>query len=483
MTMRYTKIICTLGPSTDTEEAITQLLQAGMNVARLNFSHGTHEFHARMISLLRNCSQNLNIPVAILQDLQGPKLRVGDLPEEGVQLPDGSTVYLYVVGESEPEKITGREYLPLLVPNLARAVKPGRRILLDDGNLELQVHEVSGDTVIARVVHGGVITSHKGVNLPGTDLQIPAFTPKDRADLEFGLSQDIDGIAVSFIEKAADIEVVRQAIKEIAPQKARLPIIAKLERPEAIHNLHEIMHAADGVMVARGDLAVETSPSTVPVIQKEVIRMANRHAKVVITATQMLDSMMRNPRPTRAEASDVANAVFDGTDLVMLSGETASGAYPIESVKMMDQIVREAEKHSMEWSRLVDLPEEAKKDDALSITRAARELAHDRNVANIAVFTHSGNTALLMSKSRPRVPILACTPEISTYHKLSFYWGVVPLIVPHASTLEEMVQSVDRVLGKSNLKPGQQVILISGFPIEANRPPNLALLHTLGESI
>lgn len=212
--------------------------------------------------------------------------------------------------------------------------------------------------------------------------------------------------------------------------------------------------------------------------------MANRHAKVVITATQMLDSMMRNPRPTRAEASDVANAVFDGTDLVMLSGETASGAFPIESVKMMDQIVREAEKHALEWSRLADLPEEAKKDDALSISRAARELAHDRNVANIAVFTHSGKTGLLMSKSRPRVPILACTPEISTYHKLALYWGVVPLIVPHASTLEEMVRSVDNALNKkSHLKLGQQVILISGFPLDANRPPNLALLHTLGESL
>ncbi|MEN6570456.1 MAG: pyruvate kinase [Anaerolineaceae bacterium] len=481
--MRYTKIICTLGPSTSTDEAVTQLLEAGMNVARLNFSHGTHDFHAAMIERIRRCSNALKKPVAILQDLQGPKLRVGDLPDEGVQLVDGSTVYLYVVGESQPQMTSGQVYLPLLVPNLAKAVVPGKRILLDDGNLELQVTGLDQDTVIAKVVHGGKITSHKGVNLPGTNLGIPGFTAKDRIDLEFGLSQDIDCLAVSFIEKASDITVVRDAIRQINPEKARLPIIAKLERPEAIKNVHEIMHEADGVMVARGDLAVETSPSTVPVIQKEVIRMANRHAKVVITATQMLDSMMRNPRPTRAEASDVANAVFDGTDLVMLSGETASGAFPIESVKMMDQIVREAEKHSIEWSRLADLPEEAKKDDALSISRAARELAHDRNVSNIAVFTHSGKTALLMSKTRPRVPILACTPLCSTYHLLNLYWGVVPLIVAHAATLEEMVRSVDKALNKSHLKTGQQVVLISGFPLDANRPPNLALLHTLGEDM
>jgi pyruvate kinase len=479
--MRYTKIICTIGPSTSSDEAVKMLLDAGMNVARLNFSHGTHEFHAEMIERLRRLSDACHKPIAILQDLQGPKLRVGDLPPEGVQLVDGSQVNLYVVGESTPHQEPGQEFLPLLVPNLAKAVVAGSRILLDDGNLELQVTGVEKDTVVAKVIHGGKITSHKGVNLPGTNLGIPGFTEKDREDLAFGLSQDIDCIAVSFIEKASDITVVRQAIEEIAPQKSKIPIIAKLERPEAIKNLHEIIHEADGVMVARGDLAVETSPSTVPIIQKEIIRMANRHAKVVITATQMLDSMMRNPRPTRAEASDVANAVFDGTDLVMLSGETASGAFPIESVKMMDKIVREAEKHLAEWSQPLELPEKAKNDDALSISRAARELAQDRNVSNIAVFTHSGKTALLMSKTRPNVPILACTPILSTYHLLNLFWGVVPLVVPHASSLEQMVDSVDKVLNKNNARAGQQVVLISGFPLDANRPPNLALLHTLGE--
>lgn len=481
---RYAKIVCTLGPSSSDEAMIRNLINAGMDVARLNFSHGTHEFHASLISTIRKLSQELNKPITILQDLQGPKLRVGKIADEGIPLTPGEIVYLYVVGDSEPGKLPGRAYLPLYVPNLAKSVKIGCRILLDDGNLELQVTNVKNDTVEARVVTGGKITSNKGVNLPGTDLRIPPFTEKDRKDLEFGLSQNVDCVAISFVERAVDIETVRQAMREMKPEVTPLPIIAKLERPEAIQHLHEIIHSADGVMVARGDLGVETSPSSVPIIQKEIIRSANRHAKVVITATQMLDSMIHNPRPTRAEASDVANAIFDGTDAVMLSGETASGSYPLESVKMMDQIVREAEKHSIEWSRGEDSPQEASQDDALSITRAARELAHDRKVANIAVFTQTGKTALLMSKSRPRVPILACTPEIQTFPLLNLYWGVIPVMVPVASSLEEMVVSVDEALKtRSNLKPGQQVVLITGFPVGARRLPNLALLHTVGEKV
>lgn len=481
---RLAKIVCTLGPSSSDESMIRQLILAGMDVARLNFSHGTHEFHAGLVATVRRLSQELNKPITILQDLQGPKLRVGKLPDEGILLKQNETVYLFVVGESEPARQPGQAYLPLYVPNLAKSVKNGSRILLDDGNLELQVTGVRDDTVEAKVVTGGKITSNKGVNLPGTDLHIPPFTEKDRKDLEFGLSQNVDCVAISFVERAADIEVVRQAMREMKPNAVPLPIIAKLERPEAIQHLHEIIHAADGVMVARGDLGVETSASSVPIVQKEIIRSANRHAKVVITATQMLDSMIHNPRPTRAEASDVANAIFDGTDAVMLSGETASGSYPLESVKMMDQIVREAEKHYVEWSRCEDLPEEALRDDALTIARAARELAHDRNVANIAVFTQTGKTALLMSKSRPRVPILACTPENQTFTLLNLYWGVIPVMVPYASSLEEMVMSVDEALkNRSNLKPGQQVVMITGFPVGAKRLPNLALLHTVGEKV
>jgi len=257
-----------------------------------------------------------------------------------------------------------------------------------------------------------------------------------------------------------------------------------MERPEAVRNLHEIIHEADGVMVARGDLGVETSPAVVPIMQKQIIQSANRHAKIVITATQMLESMIHNPRPTRAEASDVANAIFDGTDAVMLSGETASGLYPVEAVKMMDSIVREAEKHTDEWSLCEEFPKEALKDDALSITSAARELAHDRNVTNIAVFTQSGKTALLMSKARPRVPILAYTPVENTLALTNLYWGVTPVLVPFANSLEDMVKSVDKsIISRGNLKPGEQIVLISGFPVGAMRLPNLALLHTVGEEV
>ena len=273
-------------------------------------------------------------------------------------------------------------------------------------------------------------------------------------------------------------------MKQLNPDRANTPIIAKLERPEAVKNLHDIIHVTDGVMVARGDLGVETSPALVPVMQKEIIQCANRHAKVVITATQMLESMIHNPRPTRAEASDVANAIFDGTDAVMLSGETASGEYPIESVKMMDSIVREAEKHNQEWGHNEPFPQEALREDALSMCAAARELAHDRKVSNVAVFTQSGKTALLMSKVRPRVPILALTPDPRTLSLSNLYWGVQPMLTPFVNSLEEMVHNIDAALmEQSRIKHGQQIVLISGFPVGSMHLPNLALLHVVGEEV
>jgi pyruvate kinase len=280
------------------------------------------------------------------------------------------------------------------------------------------------------------------------------------------------------------VHTLRDLIAEYQPDKKGPGIIAKLERPEAIDNLHEIIHEADGVMVARGDLGIETSPSFVPIIQKKIIHMANRHAKVVITATQMLESMIHSPRPTRAEASDVANAVFDGTDAVMLSGETANGSYPVESVKMMDSIVREAEEHIEEWGHAVDFPKDSLQDDAIAMTRAARELAHDRKVAASAVLTQTGRTALLMSKARPRVPIMAFTPNENVYNLVSLYWGVTSVQIPFVDSLEGVVQSVDEVLQKEHkFKKGEQIILITGFPLPALHLPNLALLHNIGEKV
>lgn len=481
---RFAKIVCTLGPSSSSKITIKKLINAGMNVARLNFSHGTHESHLEMIKKIRECSTETCKPVAILQDLQGPKLRVGVLPSEGVQLSAGDRVNLFMMGEQHADYEGNEVSLPLDVPNLTRSVKPGNRILLDDGKLELQVVSIDSQIVKTRVILGGVLKSHKGVNLPGTDLGIARFTEKDHADLVFGLENGVDLVAISFVESADDVLNVRKIISQLKPGQKTVPIIAKLERPAAIRNLHEIVHTAEGVMVARGDLGVETSPALVPNVQKEIIRIANRHAKLVITATQMLESMISNPRPTRAEASDVANAVYDGTDAVMLSAETASGQYPVESVKMMASIVSEAEKHMAEWSHVEGFPKAALKDDALAISNAAKTLAHDQDVSNIAVFTQSGKTALLMSKTRPRVPIIAFTPDPSTLSLMSLYWGVNPILVPFANSLEDMVRSVDNYLiNRKKLRIGEQVVLVSGFPVGAMRLPNLALLHTIGEKV
>ncbi len=484
MTYRRAKIVATIGPASSDEPTLRALMEAGVDVARLNFSHGSHEMHAAMIASIRKLSDELGKPVTILQDLQGPKLRVGKLPDEGILLKADQQVILTPPAATSANGDAGKDVtiIPMDVPNLARGVTSGNRILLDDGHLELEVVNVEGEAVTARVVLGGKLTSNKGVNLPGAALGIPSFTDKDRSDLEFGLKQGVDMVAISFVHRAEDIDTVRAAVRNIAPQQSRLPVIAKLERPEAIENLHEIIHAADGVMVARGDLGVETSPASVPIIQKQIIEMANKHAKVVITATQMLDSMIHNPRPTRAEASDVANAVFDGSDALMLSGETASGNYPLESVKMMDAIIREAEANTAAWGHYARNPEEAAQDAAFAITRAANELAKDRGVAAIAVFTQTGKTSLYMSKSRPQIPIMAFTPEIETYRRISLYWGVIPYLVPYASTVETMIASVDAALLSSTpIQAGDQVVVICGFPVGSLRPPNFALLHTVGE--
>ncbi len=479
---RFAKIVCTLGPSSNTKEMIQSLISAGMNVARLNFSHGTHEDHAELIRLIRNISDEMGASITILQDLQGPKLRIGKLPEGKIELKAGDQVTL----SSSESLVVDQDdiFIPFEIPDLHKALKPSNHILLDDGQIEMEVQSVNGERIEAVVTLGGTLKSNKGVNLPGANLTIPTFTEKDQKDLRFGLEHKVDMIAISFVKDADDIITVRNAIKEQTSQErvACTPIIAKLERPEALEDLEEIMKITDGVMVARGDLGVEMSPDAVPIAQKEIIACANAHAKLVITATQMLDSMINNPRPTRAEATDVANAVFDGTDALMLSGETAAGRYPVESVKMMSSIIITAEKNLSKWGNVTFDTEMADQSDPVSITRAARELAKDRNVAAIVVFTQSGKTARLMSKTRPDVPILAFTPELRTYRQMSLYWGVTPLLVPYADTLEMMLKHVETAIATTtNLQKGQQVILISGFPVGEYRQPNLAMLHTLGE--
>jgi pyruvate kinase len=478
---RRAKIVATIGPASQDEETLGALLEAGVDVARLNFSHGTHADHQAVFNRLRRLSEESGRPVTILQDVQGPKIRTGELAGGKLELIAGQKLSLTtqpVVGNSE---LVAVDYA-----GLPECVKPGSRILIDDGNLELVVvsatPQAEGGSVETRVVLGGTLYPHKGVNLPGAHLDVAGLTAKDIQDLKFGLELGVDAVAISFVRQAQDIELVRQTLTQAAPQQ-RLPlIIAKLERPEALDNLEAIIDAVDGVMVARGDLGVEMLPESVPIAQKRIIELANQKARLVITATQMLESMVHNPRPTRAEASDVANAIFDGSDAVMLSAETAAGLYPVQAVTMMDAIVEQAEGHSAEWGRWNGLPEPASQDDdTYYLTQAACQLAHDRNVTALVVFTESGRTACMLSKERPAAPILACTPNLDTYQRMGLYWGVQPLLVPRARNIEEMLVSVESALLATQLiKPGEQVVLTFGYPLNRAQPSNTALLHTVG---
>lgn len=476
---RKAKIVVTIGPASQSEEVLEKLILAGMNVARMNFSHGTHEQHAERIALIRKVSERLNVSVGILQDLQGPKIRVGAL-DEPIQLADGEIVTLYATDTNPPGN--GEKKIPVDFRQLFDAVRTSDRLLLDDGRLALEVVSVKDRNALsAKVIIGGPLSSHKGINLPGVRLRISGFTEKDESDLEFGISQNVDAVAVSFVRTAEDVKKVRYAMERFSNGNRMPMLIAKLEKPEAIDNLDEILEHVEGVMVARGDLGVELPPERVPALQKHIIRTANSRAKLVITATQMLESMITNPLPTRAEASDVANAIFDGTDAVMLSAETASGKYPVDSVRMMDRIVREAESHFFEWGT-----EQAvlgfEQSDAASMARGAQALANDKNVTAVACFTTRGRTAWLMSKIRPRVPIMAFTPDQETFYRLAFMWGVDPQRVQFANSLDEMLDYVDAALARSDVvQRGDQVVLVCGFPVGAVRPPNMALLHTVGE--
>jgi pyruvate kinase len=475
---RRAKIVATIGPACRDKHILRTLIQSGVNVARLNFSHSTYEDHIQAIQDLRYLSHRLGQPVTILQDLQGPKIRTGNLAGHAIELVAGNRLTLTT------EPILGnQEIVSVDFPDLPFFVRPGSRILLADGQMELLVKACSGKKIETEIAFGGTLTAHKGVNLPGTRLTIPGFTEKDELDLAFGLENGVDMVAISFVRTAQDVARVRQAIARLNPERVDTPVIAKLERPEALENLEDILHAADGVMVARGDLGVEMSPQEVPIAQKRIISAANRCGKMVITATQMLESMIENPRPTRAEASDVANAIFDGTDAVMLSGETAIGKYPAETVQMMDAIVHEAEAHLTEWGHWNSSQQaEQRQNDSIYLARAAAELAHDRHVAAVAVFTNTSRTAQLMSKTRPGVPILAFTSRARTYQRMGLLWGVVPHLVPLADTLEALLSHVESaLLTETPVQPGQQVVLMCGFPVNEMRPSNTVMLHTVGQ--
>jgi pyruvate kinase len=472
------RIIATIGPASSEENTILQMVRAGMDVARLNFSHGSHADHALSIQRIRSVSEKVRRPIAILQDLQGIKIRTGVLRAERVVLHEGQAYTLTtrpVPGDDREVSVTW--------PALPQTVHPDDLLLLDDGRIRLRVEGVRGEDIFTHVEQAGILTPHKGINLPGIPLAAPALTEKDKEDLAFGLEQGVDAVAISFVRKAGDVAEVREFIRRTNPAKSSLPLIAKLERREALDQLEAILDVSDGVMVARGDLGVETSLPDVPVIQKNMIESANQKGKLVITATQMLESMILNPQPTRAEASDTANAVFDGSDAVMLSGETAVGAYPVETVKMMAAILHEAEAHLGEWGRWKGYRSGVPKDPPTALAHAAAELAKDRKVSAIAVFTQLGRSARLMSKARPVAPILAFTPNPDTYRRLSMLWGVVPSLVQPADSVEAMVGLVESALLESGpIHPGEQVILVASLPMALSGPPNFLLLHTIGSA-
>ena len=467
---RRAKIICTIGPACNTEAGMRDLLRLGMDVARLNFSHGTHEDHAHNIHRLRRAAERESRTVCILQDLQGPKIRTGPLDRhEPVLLKTGSVVTI------TPQDVPGSaDRISTTFPDLARELTPGARILLSDGLIELRVRGTRGKDVLCDVLNGGLLGEHKGINLPGVALSIPALTEKDRKDLEFGLKHGVDAVAISFVRSAADVRMVKQII---SAHHSDVPVIAKLEKPQAIDHLEEILEAADGVMVARGDLGVEMAPEKVPVIQKHVIRRASAWRKPVITATQMLESMIENPRPTRAEASDVANAIFDGSDAVMLSAETATGRYPREAVAMMARIVVEAE------SNMGDLmyPRRRRDHRGLSVAEAICEsIAHaaeDLPMGAIAVFTETGNTVRMLSKHRPQVPIYGFTHALPVVQRMNLYWGVHPVHCRQAKSAEQMVTLAEQdLLRRGQLKPGDVLGVVAGTR-QASGSTNLMRLH------
>ena len=465
--MRRTKIVCTLGPATADHPRLRDLALAGMDVARLNFSHGEYEWHAARFSLVRQLAEELGRPISVLQDLSGPKLRIGDLPPSGIHLLEEQLCVL----TEQPCDPTRPERISVPIPELLSALRPDHRVWLDDGQIEMLVLDTAGSDVHCKVEHGGLLLSRKGITAPSVPFEIATLTPKDLRDLAFGLELGVDWIAVSFVRRAADLEPVRRAIEEAG---SSAQIIAKIEKPEAVEAIDEILAAADGIMVARGDLGVEMPLYRVPVIQKDLICRSYRRGKPVITATQMLESMTRSPRPTRAEVSDVANAIMDGTSAVMLSGETAIGEFPVDAVAMMASIAIHTEAN-LDYTRLrtegIHTPADSITD---AISQGVVEIAGDLGAAAILCSTSSGHTARMVARLRPAMPIVAATANQATYRRLPLIWGVRPLLVPETTSTDEMLErTVDGALKAGWIRTGQTVVITMGVPIGVPGSTNL----------
>lgn len=480
--MRNVKIVCTIGPASASLPIVQQLLVAGMNVARLNFSHGSHETHGQAVRTIREVAARNDTPVAILQDLQGPRIRVGHISDDGIVLQPDQLVRLVPVERADPVKEPGPSKLvdlPVPFDSLVQDVHPGHRVLIDDGRIQLVVRGRETEALECLVRTGGRVTSRKGINLPDSSITVDPLTEKDREDLRFGLSQGIDYTALSFVQGPSDVRALKRLIGESG---SNVPVIAKIERSEAVDNLDAIFEESDGVMIARGDLALEMSAEVVPILQKRIIRQANHRRCLVITATQMLESMTAAPTPTRAEASDVANSVFDGTDAVMLSSETSQGSYPVQAVEVMARLIKEAEKELMpKTARTIGgLPDHEGPRGSIpeAVCAAASQAAGDIGARAIAAFTDSGMTARLLSKQRPSVPTIALTPCELVRRRMSLYWGIMPCLVSPMEHTDDRIREVEKRLKQEALaRSGDRIAVVSGTQTDRPEGTNFLKLH------
>lgn len=477
MSFKKTKIVCTIGPASESEEVLSELIQKGLDVCRLNFSHGSHEEHQARIDRIKKVRENLQEATAILLDTKGPEIRTGKFDKPEIQLVEGQ---VFVIKMNE---VIGNEnFCSVSYEGLAKDVAVGDRILIDDGLVELIVTQVNGDEIITRVENAGIIKNNKGVNVPNVKINLPAITEKDRSDILFGIKNDIDFIAASFVRKASDVMAIREILEE--HDANHIQIISKIENQEGVDNIDEILQVSDGIMVARGDLGVEIPTEEIPIVQKRLIKKANLLTKPVITATQMLDSMMRNPRPTRAEVTDVANAIYDGTDAIMLSGETAAGKYPVEALETMARIAKRTE-GTLDYEMILQSRQQQR---AVTITNAISHasctLAKDVEADAIITSTSSGYTARAVSTYRPKAPIIASVNRETVRRQLSLIWGVETVLGEHVQSTDEMFdQSVSLALQKGFVKSGDKVVITAGVPIGKVGTTNLIKVHVVSDII
>lgn len=472
--LKKTKIVCTLGPASEKEEVLKELVENGLNVCRCNFSHGSHEEHKGRMDVVKKVREELNQPIAILLDTKGPEIRTGNFDAPEVLLEEGQQFTITM-----RDVIGNKEICTVSYKGLASDVKSGDVILIDDGLVGLRVEKIENDDIICTVENSGIVKNHKGINVPGVSINLPALTEKDISDIEFGISQGIDYIAASFVRKPSDVLAIRDVLKKNNAE--HIEIISKIENQEGIDNIDSIIEVSDGIMVARGDLGVEIATEEVPIAQKMMIEKCNKAGKPVITATQMLDSMMRNPRPTRAEVTDVANAIHDGTDAIMLSGETAAGKYPVEAVKTMASIAKRTEE-TLNYTEIL----RSKTIDDITVTNAISyatcSTAMSLDASAIITFTSTGHTARMVSRFRPQCPIIATTQKDDVMRRLALSWGVCPVKVKNVGNIDQMIEtSIKSVKEKSYAQDGDTVVITAGAPIGVKGTTNLIKVETIGE--